>query len=67
MEINRKMHPEQERILKSMKPEDKLKIAQQLYFSAKKLKAAGLRIQHPEWDDGKILNKVREIFLYGKT
>jgi len=43
------MHPEQKRIFQSMTPEQKLKVALQLYYSARELKAAGLRFQHPDW------------------
>jgi hypothetical protein len=61
------MDPEQKRIFQSMTPERKLKIALQLYYSAKELKAAGLRMQHPDWDEDTIQKKVREIFLYSYT
>jgi len=61
------MHPEQKRIFQSMIPEQKLKVALQLYYSARELKAAGLRMFHPDWDEEKIQNKVREIFLHART
>lgn len=61
------MHPEQERILKAMTPAQKLGIALDLYDSARKLKAAGLRSQHPDWPENRIQDKVREIFLYART
>ena len=37
------MHPEQKRIYQSMTPEKKLMIAADLYYSARALKAAGLK------------------------
>jgi hypothetical protein len=61
------MHPEQKRIYQSMTPEQKLKVATDLYRSARELKAAGLRKQHPEWTEKEIQEKVREIFLYAIT
>jgi len=61
------LHPEQIRIFKSMAPERKLRVALQLYYSAKELKAAGLRSQNPDWSEDQIQNKVREIFLYART
>jgi len=61
------MHPEQERIFQAMEPEKKLRVAQMLYYSARQLKAAGLKAQNPDWAEEKINNKVREIFLYART
>ncbi len=53
--------------LKYMTPEKKLQIALNLYYSALKLKEAGLREQHPDWSDADIKQKAREIFLYART
>ena len=61
------MHPEQKRIFQSMTPEQKLKVALQLYYSARELKAAGLRFQNPDWPEERIQDKVREIFLYARS
>ena len=61
------LHPEQKRIFKSMTPEQKLRVALRLYYSARELKAAGLRSQNPDWAEEKVQNKVREIFLYART
>ncbi|MBM4323711.1 MAG: hypothetical protein FJ115_09160 [Deltaproteobacteria bacterium] len=61
------MHPIQEKIYQSMTPEQKLKIALQLYFSARQLKTASLRSAHPDWTEKELQEKVREFFLYGRT
>ena len=61
------MHPEQKRSLQSMTPEQKLKLLSDLYRSAHKLKAAGLRKQHPNWTEEEVQQKVREIFLYARS
>ena len=61
------MHPEQKRIYRSMTPEQKLKVAMDLYHCARELKAAGLRSQHPGWTESEVQEKVREIFLYART
>jgi hypothetical protein len=61
------LHPEQKRIYKSMTPEQKLSIAFDLYHSARELKAASLRAQHPDWGEKQIQDMVREIFLYTAT
>ena len=61
------MHPEQKRIFRAMSPAEKLRIAQELYYSARRLKAAALRSWHPEWSEEEVQRKVREIFLYART
>jgi len=50
-----------------MAPEKKLDIALRLYYSARDMKAAGLRMQNPDWTEEKIQTEVREIFLYART
>ena len=61
------MHPEQKRIYRAMTPTQKLKIALRLYYSAKELKEAGLRVQNPDWTEEMIKDKAREIFYYART
>ncbi len=61
------MHPEQKRIFKAMTPEQKVTVSLDLYYSAKRLKAAWLRKLHPDWSEDKINRKVREIFLYAQS
>ncbi|MDM8515635.1 hypothetical protein QUF76_05500 [Desulfobacterales bacterium HSG16] len=50
-----------------MSPEDKLNMSLSLYWSARKLKAAALKSQHPDWSEEEIENKVKEIFMYATT
>lgn len=50
-----------------MTPSQKLKLLRDLQITARKLKASGLRMQHPDWSEEKIQQKVREIFLYART
>jgi hypothetical protein len=57
----------QKEIYQSMTPEQKLRIALKLYYSARQLKAAALRHDHPKWTEKEIQEKVREIFLYART
>ncbi|MBW2579414.1 MAG: hypothetical protein JRD00_00390 [Deltaproteobacteria bacterium] len=61
------MHREQKHVFQSMSPEEKLNIALRLYYSAKELKEVGLRVQHPDWNEEMIKEKLREIFLYART
>jgi hypothetical protein len=60
------MDPEQKRILAGMTAEEKLHVAADLYQLAWDLKAAGLRMFHPDWTEDQIRNKVRECFLYAR-
>jgi hypothetical protein len=59
--------PEQIKILQAMTPEQKLKTLGSLYWSARKLKAAWLREQHPEWSEERVQQEVRDIFMYART
>ena len=61
------MFKKQKHIFQLMTPDQKLKIALSLYYSARQLKAAGLRAQNPDWSEEKVQNRLREIFLYART
>jgi hypothetical protein len=61
------MHPEQKKIYQSMTPRQKLDVSIKLYQSAKALKTAAIKKQHPDWNEKKIKKLVNEIFLYGRT
>lgn len=50
--------------LRRMTAEQKLQVAMQLYWSARELKAAWIRDQHPDWTDEQA---VREIFTNART
>jgi hypothetical protein len=60
--MNQFLSPDHKRILQAMTPSQKWKAAMDLYHSAKELKAAGLRHQHPDWTEEQVRHKVREIF-----
>jgi len=57
----------QKKIYQSMTPDQKLKLALRLYYSARQLKVAALHHDHPKWNEKEIQEKVREIFLYGRN
>ncbi len=59
--------PEQVGIMRAIPGEQRLRLAEQLYWSARKLKVAGLRAQHPDWPEQRILAEVRRIFLNART
>jgi hypothetical protein len=54
-------------IYRKMTPERKLEIAFALDREARKLKAAGLRMQHPDWSEEQIAAQVKEIFFYARS
>lgn len=62
-----RLSPEAIEIFKKMSVQAKIRVAGQLYETARKLKAAGLRMQHPNWPEERIQVTVREIFLYART
>lgn len=62
-----KITPEYADALRRLSGEEKWKTAFRLYWSARKLKAARLREQHPEWTEEQVQERVKEIFLYART
>jgi hypothetical protein len=60
------LHPEQIKALKAMSAEQKLQVAMDLYWSARRLKEAAIRQQHPDWPEEKVKKEVRESFLYAR-
>jgi hypothetical protein len=50
------------KILKKMSPQQKLEASLNLYYSARKLKAAWLRQTHTEWSEEQIEQAVTEAF-----
>ncbi len=56
--------PEYVAILRRMTGPEKLKAAFALYWAARRLKTAAVKLQHPEWTEEQILCKVNEIFLH---
>jgi hypothetical protein len=67
MLADEKCSPEQIQIFRAMTGEQRLRLAEQLYWSARKLKLAGLRAQHPEWTEEQLNAEVRRIFLHART
>ena len=53
--------------LRAMSGERRLRLAEQLYWSARKMKAAGLRSQHPDWPEEQVKAEVRRIFRHART
>ncbi|MCC6696738.1 MAG: hypothetical protein IT365_14000 [Candidatus Hydrogenedentes bacterium] len=58
---------EYRKTLRDMTPAQKLDAMQRIYNTARDLKAAGLRMQHPDWTEDQIEAALREAFLYART
>lgn len=56
----------QREILRAMTPQQRLRAALRLYWSARQLKEASLRTFHPELSEAEIKAKVRDFFLYAR-
>lgn len=59
--------PEQIAIYRRMTPGRRLEIAEQMYWSARRMKAAWLRAQHPDWTDGQVNSEVTRIFSNARS
>lgn len=64
--MNEPLTPEYIETLRRMSGEQKLKTAFQLYRGARRLKAARLRQEHPDWSEEQVQARVREIFMYAR-
>jgi hypothetical protein len=59
--------PEQIEIFRRMSGQRRLELAEQLYWSARKLKAVAVRTQHPDWTEEQVSAEVRRIFLHARS
>jgi hypothetical protein len=59
--------PEQIIALRAMNGARRLRLAERLYWSARKMKTAGLRSQHPDWQEQRLNDEVRQIFSHART
>jgi len=59
--------PKQIEILRAMPGEKRLRLAEGLYWSARRMKIAGLRAQHPDWSEERLQSEVRRIFLDARS
>jgi len=65
--MDSELTPEYIAALQRMTGAEKLRAAFQLYETARKVKAAGLRHLHPDWSEEEVQRQVREIFLHAVT
>jgi len=67
MLLDEQIGPEQTKVLRAMSGQDRLRVAGRLYWSARKMKAAGVRAQHPDWPEDRVEAEVRRIFSNART
>jgi hypothetical protein len=53
---------EQFALLRAMGGERRLQLAEEMFWMARKLKLAGVRHQHPDWSEEKVIAEVNSIF-----
>lgn len=58
---------EYEETLRRLSGAQKLRTTAALYWAARRLKAARLRMQHPDWTEEQIEQRVKEIFMHAVT
>ena len=58
--------PEYVAALRRMTPAERLHVGCSLYWEARRLKAAMLRAQHPDWSEEEVARAVRNVFLHGQ-
>lgn len=55
----------QREIIRKMTPKERLSTAFGLYKTAWEIKQSGLRSQHPDWGEDRILAHTRRVFVTG--
>jgi hypothetical protein len=59
--------PQQIEIFRAMSGEQRLRLAERLYWSARNIKLAGLRAQHPDWPEERLKAELARLFLHART
>ena len=59
--------PEQFAIYRRMTPGRRLEIAEQLYWSARRMKTAWLQSQHPDWPEEQVAREVTRNFSHARS
>lgn len=55
--------PEQYAIFRKMPGERRLKLAEEMFWFVREVKPVGVRSQHPDWPEEKVIAEVNRIFL----
>jgi hypothetical protein len=61
------LHPVQIEGFRRMTPAQKLRLVADLYNAGIRLKAAGLRLVHPDWSEARLLFEARRSLLFAGT
>jgi hypothetical protein len=67
MLLDERTSPEQFEAFRRMPPGRRLALAEQLYWSARELKAAWLRAQHSDWSEEQVAREVTRIFSHARS
>jgi len=67
MPLPEQISPEQIAAFRAMGGARRLRLAEQLYWSARKMKTAGVRSQHPDWSPERVREEVRRLFTHART
>lgn len=59
--------PQQDAVLKRMTPGRKWRVAEALFWQARKWKRANLKEQHPDWPEERLQQAVRDYFIHATT
>jgi hypothetical protein len=59
--------PEKFEALRRMAPERRLALAEQLYWTARELKATGIRAHHPDWPEEQVAREVTRLFTHARS
>jgi hypothetical protein len=65
--MNEQLHPVQVEGFRQMTPAQKLQMVADLYHAGVRLKAAGLRMVHPDWSEERLDWEARRSLLYAGT
>jgi hypothetical protein len=65
--VNEPIHPVQVEGFRRMTPAQKLQMVADLYEAGIQLKAAGLRLAHPDWPEDRLDREARRSLLYAGT
>jgi hypothetical protein len=59
--------PLQIEIYRRMTPQQRLAVGEKLYWSARGMKSAWLRAQHPDWSEERVTQEVIRIFSHARS
>ena len=65
--MNEPIHPVQLEGLRRMTPAQKLRMLAELYHAGIRLRAAGLRVAHPDWSQERLEREARRSLLHAGT